>query len=186
MRPTGLESIRALQAALAEVIVPELTSAFAQDAAGTLQMLLESMAGEWDTAAESLHNDNDTLRALLSLSRDAIEKVESRNESLSALVTEIEDRLREAQGGSLTITSLTTRNDALRATLERIVVNFEDLTGEAGYEEVDAVRRRIFSHLRDVATRGWSFWDVSSFRGRMVDVRSGASIGDVPAGGAVE
>ena len=186
MRPTSLESIRAIQAAFAEVIVPELTSAFAQDAAGTIQMLLESMAGEWDTAVESLRNDNNALRALLSLSRDAIEKVESGNESLPALVTEIEDRLREEQDGSLTLTSLTTRNDTLRATLERIVVEFEELTGEAGHERVDTVRRRIFSHLRDVATRGWSFWDVSSFRGRMVDVRSGEALDDVRSGRAVE
>jgi len=186
MRPTGLESIRAIQAALAEVIVPELTSAFAQDAAGTVQMLLESIASDWDTAAEDLRADNETLEALLSASRDAIENAASRNENLSLIVTEIESRLREKQEGTLTLTTLASRNDILKATLERILVAFEDLTGEGGFEEVDAVRGRIFAHLRDVATRGWSFWDVSSFRGRMAAVRSGAVVDDARTAREVE
>jgi hypothetical protein len=178
VRPTGLESIRAIQAALAEIVVPELTSPFAQDAAGTMQMLLESIAGEWDTAAEDLRKDNEALGALLSASRDAIKQASGRNENLSLIVTEIESRLLEKGDGSLTLTNLASRNDDLRAALERILAAFEDLTGEAKFEEVDAVRRRIFAHLRNVATRGWSFWDVSSFRGRMAVVRSGAAKDD--------
>jgi hypothetical protein len=173
VRPTGLESIRAIQAAFAEIIVPELTSPFAQDAAGTMQMLLESMAGEWDLAAEDFRNDNEALCALLSASRDVIKQGAGSNESLASIVSEIDRRLLEKDDGSLTLTNLASCNDSLRATLERILVAFEDLSGEAGFEEVGAVRRRIFAHLRDVATRGWSFWDVSSFRGRMAAVRSG-------------
>jgi hypothetical protein len=186
VRPTGLESIRAVQAALAEIIVPELTSTFAQDAAGTLQMLLESIAGEWDTAAEDLRADNEVLGALLAASAVAIKKAESRNESLLQLVPEIESALQNKDGGSLTLKGLASRNDALRATLERIVVAFEDVTGEAGNQEVDAVRLKIFGHLRSVATRGWSFWDVSSFRGRMAAVRSGEAKGDGPSAREVE
>ena len=173
MRPTGLEAIRAIQAAFAEIIVPELTSPFAQDTAGTMQMLLESIAGEWDTVAEDLRDDNEALRGLLSASRDAIKDGAGSNENLASIVSEIESRLHEKEDGSLTLTSLASRNDGLRATLERILVACEDLSGEAGFEENEAVRRKIFAHLRDVATRGWSFWDVSSFRGRMAAVRSG-------------
>jgi hypothetical protein len=181
VRPTGPESVRAIQAALAEIIVPELASAFAQDAATTAQMLLESIAGQWDTAAEDLRNDNKALRALLSTSRDAIKEGAGGNENLASIVSEIESRLHEKEDGSLTLTNLASRNDSLRATLERILVTFEDLTSEAGLEEIDAVRRNIFAHLRDVATRGWSFWDVSSFRGRMAAVRSGAAMDDARA-----
>ena len=136
-------------------------------------MLLESIAGEWDTAAEDLRNDNEALCGLLSASRDAIKDEAGSNENLASIVSEIESRLHEKADGSLTLTNLASRNDGLRATLERILVAFEDLTGEAGVDEVDAVRRKIFAHLRNVATRGWSFWDVSSFRGRMAAVRSG-------------
>jgi len=173
VRPTGLEAIRAIQAAFAEIVVPELTSPFAQDAAGTMQMLLESIAGEWDAAAQDLRKDDEVLCGLLSASRDAIKQGAGSNENLASIVSEIDSRLLEKDDGSLTLTNLASRNDGLRDTLERILVAFEDLSGEAGFEEVDAVRRRIFAHLRDVATRGWSFWDVSSFRGRMAAVRSG-------------
>jgi hypothetical protein len=185
VRPTGVESIRAIQVAFAETIVPELSSAFAQDAAGTMQMLLESIAGEWDTAAEDLRKDNETICSLLSQSRHAIERVKSRNESLAALVPEIESLLRQETDGSLTLTNLKARNDILRTTVEHVVVEFEGVTGEGGYEGVDVVRLKVFGHLRDVATRGWSFWDVSSFRGRMTALRS-AAVDDARATRAVE
>jgi len=183
MRPTGLESIRAIQAALADIIVPELTSAFAQDAAGAVQMLLESLAGDWDTAAEDLRRDNEALSVLLASSRDALDRALPGNKSLASTVTDIENRLREIQDDSLTLSSLASRNHALGALLERILVAFDDLTGQSGYEKVDGLRRDIYVHLRQVATRGWSFWDVSSFRERMIAVRSAAAEDD--ARGAV-
>ena len=186
MRPTGLESIRAVQAALAEIIAPELSSAFVQDTAGTLQMLLESLAGDWDTAAEDLRRDNEKLVVLLSASRDALKNVPGRNETLVPIVSDIEDRLREIQDDSLTISSLAVRNDALMGILERILVAFEDLTGQSGYGKVDGVRREIYAHLRQVATRGWSFWDVSSFRELMAAVRSAAAEDDARGGAKVE
>jgi hypothetical protein len=186
VRPTGLESIRAVQAAVAEIIIPELTSPFAQDAAGTVQMLLESIAGEWDTVAEDFRNDNEALCAVLSESRDVIERSVGRNENLASIVSEIESRLHEEEDSSLTLTNLASRNDSLKAALERILVAFDDLSGEAEFDEIDAVRRNIFAHLRDVATRGWSFWDVSSFRGRMAAVRSGAAMDDARATREVE
>jgi hypothetical protein len=186
MRPTGLESIRAIQAALADIIAPELTSAFAQDAAGTLQMLLESLAGDWDTAAEDLRCDNEALSVLLAASRDALDSALPGNKSLASTVTDIENRLREIQDDSLTLSSLASRNHALRALLERILVAFEDLTGQSEYEKIDGMRQDIYAHLRKVATRGWSFWDISSFRERMVAVRSAAVEDDAREGAKVE
>jgi hypothetical protein len=170
VRPTGLESIRAAQAALAEVIFPELKSAFAQDAAQTVQMLLESLAGEWDSAHTNLQHDNDALVRLLGAARDALPGA-GRNESISPVVTEVEDRLR-GSSGALSLAELMARNDTLRATLERILIVFEEITGQPGNETIDAVRREVYAHLRSVAMRGWSFWDVSSFRGRMAEIRS--------------
>src|SRR5947208_10487855 len=77
MRPNAIESLRAAQAALGEVIAPGLTSAFAVDSAQTVQMLLESLASEWDTAAESLSRDSDTLRSLLSAAGEALTNARS-------------------------------------------------------------------------------------------------------------
>jgi len=167
MRPNGPESIRAIQAALAEVIGPELTSPFAQDAAQTLQMLLESLAAEWDTASEQLRRDNETLERLLTRSRDAIKSAPDRNENFAAIVSEIERRLSQDSGASISVSAVAARNDTLRETLQQILMAFEDSAGQPDCAAIESARKEIFEHLRRVASRGWSFWDVSSFRGKM-------------------
>ncbi|HMF86926.1 MAG TPA: hypothetical protein VK575_02525 [Gemmatimonadaceae bacterium] len=174
MRPTGIESIRAIQSALADVIAPELTSPFAQDATQTLQMLLESLAAEWDSAADQLRRDNETLAELLRSSREAIESASDGNKSFSAVVSEIEQRLSEDVADSIAIPALSFRNDALRRTLEQTLMAFEDITAEQTSAGITAVRGTIYGHLRDVASLGWSFWDVSSFRGKMTEIRAAA------------
>lgn len=174
MRPNGLESVRAIQSALADVIAPALTLPFAQDAAQVLQMLLESLAAEWDSAADQLRRDNETLAELLMSSREAIKLASDGNESLAAAVSEIEQRLSEDVAGSIAIPVLSLRNNALRGTLEQTLMAFEDITGEQTSVAITSVRGDIYSHLRDLASRGWSFWDVSSFRGRMTALRAAA------------
>ena len=185
MRPNGIESIRAIQSALVEVIAPALTSPFAQDAAQTLQMLLESLAAEWDSAADQLRRDNKTLAELLMSSREAIKAVSDGNESFAALVSEIEQRLSEDVADSIAIPDFSSRNDALRGTLEQTLMAFEDISAEQISAEITSARGAIYGHLRDVATRGWSFWDVSSFRGRMTAIRAAAR-DDAPYGRGVE
>jgi hypothetical protein len=178
MRPNATESLRAVQAALAEVIAPELTSAFALDASQTVQMLVESLAAECDTAAETLNGDNETLRSLLSGALEALQTLPGRNERVAPIVTEIEKHLREDRPTSLVLSDLSSRNGSLRATLETVVVAFEEITGSPESQEIDAVRTRIYEHLKDVAARGWSFWDVSSFREKMAAVRMAVVGGD--------
>jgi hypothetical protein len=172
MRPTGIESIRAIQSALADVLAPALTSSFAQDAAQTLQMLLESLAAEWDSAADELRRDNETLAKLLMSSREAIKSASDGNEKLAAAVSEIEHRLSEDAADSIAIPALSFRNDALRGTLEQTLMAFEDIAAEQTSAGITSVRGDIYGHLRDVASRGWSFWDVSSFRGKMTEIRA--------------
>jgi hypothetical protein len=48
------------------------------------------------------------------------------------------------------------------------------------------VRREIYTHLRDVSLRGWSFWDVSSFRGRIAEARAATVRDDEHATRALE
>jgi hypothetical protein len=166
VRPNGLEAIRAVQSALAETIAPELISPFAQDAAQTLQMLLESIAAEWDTAAEQLHRDNETVARLLDDARKALPPASPRNESLLAIVSQIEQRLSEDGPASVAISALASRNEDLRETLEQTLMALENLADQPA-PAIESVRAAIYRHLREVATRGWSFWDVSSFRGRI-------------------
>jgi hypothetical protein len=186
MRPTGFESIRAIQAALAEVIVPELSSTFAQDAAQTLQMLLESLASEWDTAAEQLIRDSELLERLLQTSRDAMDSASSGNERLGSVVSQIEKSLGDGAGGGISLTVLSTRNKALRAVLEQVLMAFEDTSGEPEFTSLEAARAMIYAHLREHATRGWSFWDVASFRGRIAANRSDSGGDDAPTARGVE
>jgi hypothetical protein len=174
MRPNGIESVRAIQSALVEVIAPELTSPFAQDAAQTLQMLLESLAAEWDSAADHLRRDNETLAELLKASREAMKSASNGNKSFAVAVSEIEQRLSEDVADSIAVTALSFRNDALRGTLEQTLMAFEDMTAEQTSAGITAVRAAIYRHLRDVSSRGWSFWDVSSFRGKMTEIRAAA------------
>lgn len=175
MRPTALESLRGIQSGLVEAVAPELSSAYAQDVAQTIQMLLESLAGEADTAAHNLRADNEALATLLSQANTAIGALPMRNERLSAFVSEIEGVLAESDDGSLAVSALTVRNDGLRSTLERLLMAFEDLVDQPGMQVLNAVRAAIYAHLRRVAVRGWSFWDVSSFRERMARVKAESS-----------
>jgi predicted nucleic acid-binding Zn-ribbon protein len=185
VRPSGIESIRAIQSALADLIAPALTSPFALDAAQTLQMLLESLAADWDSAADQLRRDNETLAELLMSSREAIKSASDGNESFAAAVSEIEQRLSEDVADSIAIPALSSRNDALRGTLEQTLMAFEDITAEQTSAAITSVRGDIYGHLRDVASRGWSFWDVSSFRAKMTAIRAAAR-DDAPYGRGVE
>jgi hypothetical protein len=185
MRPDGVESIRAVQAALAVVIAPELKTPFAQDATQTLQMLLESMAGEWDTAAQDLRDDNEALVGLLDISRKACESLPNRNERMTSAVSQIE-RVRDDGGGSIAISALAARNRVLREALEQTLMAFEDEVAETGTGAIASARSRIYQHLRKVASRGWSFWDVASFRGKMTEIRAASAQDDAPPTRAVE
>lgn len=162
MRPTAVESLNALRAALAEVLVPELTSPFAQDTASTLQMLIESLSAEWDTAAEDLHRDNETLVHLLTNARVIFDS--DSNAESATLVRMIDEALTAPEAESLAISALSARNTVLRAALEQALVNIEDRIDYESPTDLAGLRAGIYEHLRDVAGRGWSFWDVASFR----------------------
>jgi hypothetical protein len=166
-----------VQAALAEVILPELQSLFGQDAVQVMSMMMESLAGEWDTAAQDLDSDNRALGELLSQAGSAISSLAQSNpspEGRAALVKEIESVLGEAPAESLALSVLGARNSRLKGAMERVLVELEDAAGWPGMESLDAVRQAVYQHLRQVALRGWSFWDVASFRERMVRARTEA------------
>lgn len=177
MRPTGLEALKGVQTALAEVILPELQSMFAQDAAQVMSMMMESLAGEWDTAAQDLDSDNRALVELLSQAASAISSLPRSDpspEGLAALVKEIESVLSEPAADSLALSALGARHSRLNGVMEKVLVELEEAVGRPGMEALDAMRQGVYRHLRKVALRGWSFWDVASFRERMVRARAKA------------
>lgn len=167
MRPTGLEAMNALRAGLAEVLGPELQSDFAIDTAQTLQMLIESLASEWDTAAEDLRRDNEALTQLLADLRDVL--TQDGNHERDTIVRLIDEAV-APDGESLALSALSGRNKQLRGALERAIDAVEDSPDDQG---LAPVRAAVYSHLREVAGRGWCFWDMASFRDYMARHRSG-------------
>jgi len=171
VKPGGLDSLRGIQAALTDALVPELTSAYAQDAAQTLTMLLESLATGWDTAVEDLVSANAAVRDLLSQAVRVFASNEG-NEPAASLVKMFEDAIAVPPAASLRISELTAESESLRAALEKVVEALEDIAAGSADAPAMALRRSIYAHLRTEAGAGWSFWDVASFRERMVALKS--------------
>jgi hypothetical protein len=171
MRPTPIESLRGIQAALAEAVTPEMQTEFGLGVVQTLQMLLESLASDWDTAAADLHKENQTMAALLSKCSDDIQALPGNNQ-LSTFVPEIKQMLDADQDQSLAISSLTLRNNDLWSLGERLLVKLEMVIDDPAYAEMQTVRKDVYGALRKRATSGWSFWDAASFRERMAKERS--------------
>ncbi len=147
-------------------IGPEVQSLFGQDALQTMQMLLETVISELDGAADSLVRDNQTLCELLARGAAAVGTLDA------GVAEEIAAALDGPADPSLAITALTARNQRLCGLLERLLVVYEDAVGTATANELlMAVRSDAYRHLREVAARGWSFWDVFSFRERMARFR---------------
>ena len=171
MKPGDNVSLRGVQSAIAGALVPELTSAYAQDAAQTLTMLVESLAGGWDSAVEDLVSGNARVRVLLS-EAVSIFAVGGGNEPGASLVKVCEDAIAVPPTATLRISELTAESESLRAALEKVVEALEDVAAGSADASAMALRRSVYAHLRTEAGTGWSFWDVASFRERMVALKS--------------
>ena len=172
MKPGGIESLRGLQAALADSIIPELQAMYAQDVAQTIAMLIESIAADWDTAADDLKTGNAAVRGLLREAFSVFSRLEAGNEQAGTLVKQVEEAVALPPAASLRISELTSESEQLRATLERVLVALEDIAAGPEDHPAMALRESIYSHLRIGAAAGWSFWDVASFRERMARLKS--------------
>jgi hypothetical protein len=148
-------------------IGPEVQSLFGQSALEIAQMLLEMLANEIDGAAADLARDNRTLCDLLGRAVVALRPVDS------TLAEETAAALAEPTDPSLTVTQLSARNQRLRGLLEQLLVVCEDATESAqASQDLMSLRSDAYRHLREVAARGWSIWDIFSFRERMARLRA--------------
>ena len=169
MRPNAVEIIRGLQQALMMHILPELKTPFAQDQAQLSLMLLETLAQQWDIAADSLAKDNREMREIF---RQAVSIVSAlprgqRPAELRGLQTALRSASRRRDEDSLAISALAARNNDLRALLETLVVACEEAEGNPALASLMPLRQRIYDHLWNVDCRGWTFWDTLSFRGQV-------------------
>jgi hypothetical protein len=168
MRPTIAESLRAIQGAIAEQLTPELSSLFAMEAASAASMLAESLLAEWDTLAEDLRADNARLREILRAARDVLPS----NEAAGSLVSKIDGVLAQAGDEPPAISSLSSKNDQLNDALADLLELIEDTQGRPETKNLDPVRAQAYRHLREVAVRGWSYFDISGFRERIIKARA--------------
>jgi hypothetical protein len=168
MRPTIAESLRAIQGAIAEQLTPELSSLFAMEAATAASMLAESLLAEWDTLAEDLRADNVGLREILAAARDVLRS----NKAAGSLVGKIDGVLAQAGDERPAISSLSSENDQLSDALADLLELIEDTQGQPGTESLVPVRAQAYRHLRGVAVRGWSFFDIFGFRERIIKARA--------------
>lgn len=168
MRPTPAESLRAIQAAVAGVMTPELTTGFALEAASAVGMMIESLAAEIDTEAETLVRDNVALRELLGQVKEAL----ASNANAASLVNEVDGVLGQGGGGSLALSALAAEHARMMGALERFLQFAEDAQGTPQAEALAAARAGAYRHLREVSLRGWSFFDVSGFREKIVQARA--------------
>jgi hypothetical protein len=141
-----VESLKGIQASLFEVIAPELRSPFAQHPLQTMFMLLESVAAELATEAET-KADGERIDALLSQVKQAVDASATNDAELLAITAQ----------------PPADNTQANAALLERAIVALETSAGRQP-PELEAARNEIYAYLREVAGRGWSFWDMLSFR----------------------
>lgn len=168
MRPTGAEGLRAIQAAVAGVMTPELTTGYALEAASVAGMMIESLAAEWDTEVETLVSDNKQLKKLLAEIREAL----GRNANAESVVNEVDGVLGQGGDAGLTLSALTSENARLMGGIERFLQFAEDAQGTPEAESLAAARAATYRRLKDVAVRGWSFFDVAGFREKIVAARA--------------
>jgi hypothetical protein len=175
MRPSAVEIVRGLQTTLTSEILPEIKSAYGQERAQLALFLLENLAQMWDTQVENLVHDNREMKAIFREAAAAIASLPSghRPREMRELASSMRAAARERGEGSLVISALAERNEGLGRLLERLAVVCEDAVGEAALEPLMPVRERVYAHLREVSSRGWTVWDTLSFRERMAAVRAG-------------
>jgi len=154
-------------------ILPELKTPFAQDQVQLSLMLLETLAQEWDVAADNLVKQNREMRDIF---REAVGAISALPRAtcpadLRAVLSPLRSAARGRDGDSFTLSALTERSKELRGLLERLLVACEEAVGNQELESLMPVRQRIYDHLWNVDCRGWSFWDTMSLRGRAVPRR---------------
>jgi hypothetical protein len=162
VRPNVAEALRGVQRSLASAPPPEVGRLFVEDAQRTSQMLLESVIGELEAGGGWAAADDATLRRLLAAGGEAVRGLDD------ALAGDVAGALAEPAKAA----SPAADNERLRGLLERLLVTCEDAAASGGGSPaLAAVRRDTYRHLRDVAGRGWSIWDMLSFRERMAELR---------------
>jgi hypothetical protein len=89
-------------------------------------------------------------------------------ERIDALLSQVKQAVDASATNDAELLAITAQppaddTQAKAALLERAIVALETSAGRQP-PELEAARNEIYAYLREVAGRGWSFWDMLSFR----------------------
>jgi len=154
MRPTPVEIIRGLQGALATIVLPEVTSRYAQAQVMYTIMILDMLVREWEEGAQVFVDDNRGIRALLSRGSQTLDSLgkETGDAEILALATSLRDD--EARGeDSYRMADLMAESDRLRERLAGLGAVCDRARSDPKLAPLLPLWQEICAHLQSIAGR---------------------------------
>ena len=154
MRPTPVEIIRGLQGSLATIVLPEVSSRYAQAQVLYSVMILDMLVKEWEEGAQIFVDDNGGIRELLSRGSDLIRQTgeESGDAELVSLAATLDagDACGET---SYRMADLMAESDRLRDQLISLAEVCDRARSEPKLAPLLPLWQDICAHLGSIAGR---------------------------------
>jgi hypothetical protein len=154
MRPTPVEIIRGLQGALATIVLPEVTSRYAQAQVMYTIMILDMLVREWEEGAQVFVDDNRGIRELLGRGSEALERLgkETGDGELLALAASLRDDDACAEA-SYRMADLMAESDRLRERLVSLGAVCDRAHSDPKLAPLLPLWQEICVHLQSIAGR---------------------------------
>ena len=154
MRPTPVEVIRGLQTALTTIVLPEVSSRYAQAQVVYTAMILDMLIREWEEGGQIFVDDNRGMRELLDRGSDLLKRLGE--ETGDAELLSVAESLRtDAAGGesSYRPADLMAETDRLRERLITLGEVCDRAHSEPKLAPLLPLWDDIFAHLGSIAAR---------------------------------
>jgi hypothetical protein len=154
MRPTPVEVIRGLQAALATIVLPEVGSRYAQAQILYTVMILDMLIREWEEGAQLYVDDNRGIRDLLNRGSDILRRLGQ--ETGDSELLSLANGLRIDGAGDETsyrMADLMAESNRLREQLIKLGEVCDRARSEPRLAPLLPLWQDICAHLRSIAAR---------------------------------
>ena len=151
---------RAAQA-IEQVIIPDLTGAFALEEAAHIASMLRSLAPNVEEKCQELREENEGMREVLGKVLEALhgEKALSRNAIRNGLIAKLDHELKKVEDGPPNVSQ---ENHDLRGALVEAIRGLDVLREDLPMETMSSLRQQIRSVIRQqlnyVAARRQAVW----------------------------